>query len=446
MKIDVQSKAVLSSTHLKMSKTQSTLFFALLASAIGSCAQMHSADDLGDPLVTLTGSIEGDAPDGVVAEEVRVSLIWASLPQEMADCLDEAEGSDSIGACVGTNAFVPALTSRSVDITPVFPASFELPLHTLPSPDVLSGSSDALFSYGILVGFEDGNQNEKLDLVGPEATDSIDRVVASSMGTGSIDFVVYREGELSSLWKMFSGAGCPTELPVGFSVVHLDASSCVVANASDQTISLVFDDSGDVRNLICEPQVPPSTFPASAPPQGATVTCHSATALEFVPDPSRYCKHEVLYDLAGCDSSVCNEPEWDLRGNPPSWWPCSNETSDGFLLSDQPGALTDGGGDALFRITYVSGGATYALTALNIWVATSADGYTSLYAPEFFSHTDNDDDGVFSQGDELIAFEPAGLNLLGTDHEPQMAVRLMEDLGHDPINGIAEFLWNPDDI
>ena len=40
--------------------------------------------------------------------------------------------------------------------------------------------------------------------------------------------------------------------------------------------------------------------------------------------PQEPCKGLTHYTLVGCREGrlVCDAPDWDLRANPPSWWPC----------------------------------------------------------------------------------------------------------------------------
>ncbi len=431
-----------------IARAPSLLYGGLLASIAFSCTGIHSADDLGEPLIVFEGSIEGQAPVGLVTSTLQAALIWAEVPSTVGTCLEDAETAETVQSCLASNVFAPALASRSVDITPVFPAAFELPLYTLPGTEVLSGNGNARFGYGVLAVYDDGNQNRVLDLVPPEATDSIDTVIAASLREqqhGGIDFVVYREGELSPLWKMFSFAGCPEELPSGFSVVHISSSEgCVVGDATDRSLSLYFDDSEELRDLLCEPQVEPSSYPDSAPPQEVEFSCQGSSALEFVADPSRYCKQVVTFELAGCDHDpICAEPEWDLRPEPPTWWPCTGDISNGFQLTDSPGALTSAGGDALFKISNLSDDQTYDLSIIEIWVETEPSKVTSLYAPEFVTHVDNDEDGLLSIGDELLAFEPETLSILDDSNAGPLTVSLVRETGPSSVVTLAELIWNP---
>ena len=72
-------------------------------------------------------------------------------------------------ACTTPEDFRPVQASKSVSIEPTFPASFEVPLYLLPDLEVLSGGRKSLLGYGVLVVYEDGNRNMKLDLVPPGA-------------------------------------------------------------------------------------------------------------------------------------------------------------------------------------------------------------------------------------------------------------------------------------
>jgi hypothetical protein len=74
---------------------------------------------------------------------------------------------------------------------------------------------------------------------------------------------------------------------------------------------------------------PQTRLPALAPPPGSQVMCYGRDALSFIPsDPD--CNRKFSYELssdnipgyAGADSK---SQRWDLRDDPPSWWPCDKQ-------------------------------------------------------------------------------------------------------------------------
>ena len=95
---------------------------------------------------------------------------------------------------------------------------------------------------------------------------------------------------------------------------------------------------------------PQTHLPAFAPPEGSQVMCYGRDALSFVPnDPE--CKRKFTYELssdnipgyASGDTDAEHRPlRWDLRDDPPSWWPCDKQ---GKLIADtsykSPAKLAD---------------------------------------------------------------------------------------------------------
>ena len=261
---------------------RATVFVSFFFAA--ACGDIHSTGDLRDPLVILDAQVEGQLPQNISALLLRASLIWETQSQELLACLDRAETEDEVYDCTTPEDFQPVQASKSVAIEPTFPASFEVPLYLLPDLEVLSGERKSLLGYGVLVVYEDGNQNMELDLVSPGATASADTILASGIPTDANrrDLVVYREGELSPLWKLFEyhPYGCP-EPPQGFSILTRDfhaaeGYTCTVSPASEGTIPVHFEDSDDLRQLICEPQSDINTYPDPAqppPPAAGRAAC-----------------------------------------------------------------------------------------------------------------------------------------------------------------------------
>lgn len=434
-----------------MSRIGCTLL-SLVSLALSACGEgVHSGESFGEPLVTLRARIEGQAPSTATTGELSASMIWAAMPAEFEECMEAAIDEGEIMTCMEGNRFVPALATNSVPVQPVFPASFEIPLYTLPSPAVLSGSPGALFGYGILVVYDDGNTNGELDLVDSEATSSVDTVLGASAPTGQheIGFVVYREGALSPVWKMFSLFGCG-EPEQGFSVIRMvmdeaaGTLSCVVRRTNDTTLAVYFEDSEEMRSLVCEAAEEGSTYPAAEPPPGATVECYGPDFMRFASNPSAYCRHWQTYRLSGCfDPLDCSTPDWDLTASPPDWWPCGPMSSGGFTLIDDPSQPTSGS-ETLFTITYDSGDVAYSMDDMAIWVYTAPNHVQSLTVPWTLELIDNDSDGKLSVGDTLRAFETMGMSVFDESHAgTTFDVSLVQDKLNAPVRSLADFRWMP---
>lgn len=418
-----------------------------------SCGDIHYGDYHGKPLVILDAKVEGQLPENISALLLRASLIWETQTPELLECLDRADTEEKVYECTTPEDFQPVQASRSVAIEPTFPASFEVPLYLLPDLEMLSGQRDSLLGYGVLVVYEDGNQNMELDLVPPRATESVDTILASGIPTDANrrDLVVYREGELSPLWKLFAYPpyGCP-EPPQGFSILTreyhaAEGYSCTVRPAAEAVIPVHFEDSERQRQLICEPyfDIDTSTKPVEPPPPDREVTCHFHDTLEYIVDPSWYCKYKQFLELAGCEAYYgCVDPEWDYTDNPPAWWPCTGEADNGFSISDHADDLTPFA-DELFMINYDSGEDKYALNELEVWILVTRTEGLVLTHPHYVWFIDNDGDSLFSPGDQLEVFEPVLSSYFDTQHRGnkfkvilQHSLELLE-----PTETLAKLTW-----
>jgi hypothetical protein len=420
-----------------------------LVALTASCGDgVHSVSNLGEPLEILRARVEGRPGEGVPEQRLAASLLWEAFPQALIACLEQANGAEEVFACTTPQDFRSTLASNSTAYRLTSPSAFEVPLHTLPSPRVLSGQGSSLLGLGALVVYDDGNQNGALDLVAPEATGSADTILAASLsGDGKhTTFVLYREGALSSLWKLFETFDCP-EPGQGFSVLTMVEHSaaereCTVEPAGAARIDVFFDDSRRVRELICEPPPTVSTFPVQPPPAAREITCHFHDRLEFVIDPGSYCQHEQAYDLSGCDQVVgCTQPDWDLTGEPPDWWPCTGASDGGFSISDDQAILTSRS-DRLFSIHYDQGEETYPLDEIELWVRTGPMDILVFTHPGVIRFVDEDGDALFSPGDTLETFEPFGTDVFNHAHNDEHhKVSLEQSTDLVRVKTLAELTW-----
>ncbi|MBW1873336.1 MAG: hypothetical protein JRJ19_14795, partial [Deltaproteobacteria bacterium] len=412
---------------------------------------VHSASNLGDPIVTLNAEVEGQLPENISAAHLRASILWETLPDTLLECMHKAQNADEVFACTNTNEFRPAQSTRSVAIEPTFPASFEVPMYTLPGPEVLSGDPTALLGYGILVVYEDGNENNELDLVSFPEKVSADTILASGIPTGveKAIYVVYREGALSPLWKMFSIFGCG-EPDQGFSVVDLVADangvSCLVHPAQEAKISVLFEDSEGMRQLICEPYLDNDNYPPTDDPlpTDQEIYCHYSDSLEYLKDLESYCRVSQVYELAGCDNNFgCEVPDWDLRASPPDWWPCTGESDNGYTIEDAAAELTTNA-DELFSISFISGEKTFPMNEIEIWVFTAPNEALVFTRPKVIRLVDNDNDSLFSAGDKLELFEAPDTDKFNETHATtQFKLNLEHSINLSIIENLAELVWTP---
>jgi hypothetical protein len=283
----------------------------------------------GQPLATIQGKAQGQLPASSSATSPRAALVWLAAPSDAETCFASATDL-SFATCwfdlVLYGIADPAATSAvDVGLEAAFPASFSLPVFAAPPAAGLIGHEGQYLGIGEVAIYNDGNGNKQLDLVPFDASMPVDTALGLSEGHS---FVIYREGDLSPVWKAFAKDGCPTEPPQGFSIVtHAFESSNCTLSGLDAIIEVDLSDSGDTRDAICTRNPQPhflTSFEqpmATAPAGLANVTCTAdGAAFTFNPHPERYCwdQNIVSYYLADPTSAQ----SWDLRANPPAWWPC----------------------------------------------------------------------------------------------------------------------------
>ncbi|MBN2362214.1 MAG: hypothetical protein JXR83_22370 [Deltaproteobacteria bacterium] len=311
-----------------------------LAALVVACGDVRTASNPGDPIYIVNGQVQGSAlaaPRG----EYRAALQLISVGQsELADCFNSSQGLEALDCfALGSEARV---TAQDVAIEPVFPVAFEIPLYALPSGDALLDDAGAVLAFGYVLVYDDGNLNADLDPTDFSAAEAVDVVVGSSSFSSSgqtASYLIYREGTLHPLWSVFEQMyGCG-EVPPGFSVVTIDTRSgpvCTVATDAPVLVSLIDDPT--VRGLVCTGTPPwtptQSPYPAEPIPADAVVTCSDdGFELSYYREQGHYCDAALVqsYALEGCTTpGICMyhpsyEGYYDLRNDPPAWWPCPTE-------------------------------------------------------------------------------------------------------------------------
>lgn len=301
--------------------------------AVG-CGNVRSPENPGDPLYTLQVLTRGETPP-TVQGDARARLVWSFMGDgPLTDCLNQNPGSSGV-TCLG---LVPNVTESGADVPvqPGFPGTFQIPLHTLPPAPASSSGQTLAFARVVL--YDDRNANQVLDKVSFSDSAPIDVVLGTSVEwrEQSGTYLVFRSGALHPVWRVFEGLyGCPEPAP-GYSVVSIDATTGVKCTLSPtEPVTVTFGRAQD-RGEVCEgtPSWTPaaSSYPSSAPPSDAVVTCDADGAgLEFYREGGRYCDPVVRqrYALEGCVDSTkpcVHTPGYagyyDLRSAVPSWWPC----------------------------------------------------------------------------------------------------------------------------
>jgi hypothetical protein len=147
-----------------------TLTAASLALASG-CGSFAEEPGESRPLGELSGQL-GNRSTSAVPQHLGVALIWGGMEKRIVD---------------------------ELQVPPEFPASFTLEIdQPPPEENFLAGPpfpEGFRIAFGSVIGYEDVNQNGRLDLVDEEATSFIDRVVAENPDL----WVSYTEGSEEAL-------------------------------------------------------------------------------------------------------------------------------------------------------------------------------------------------------------------------------------------------------
>ena len=353
----------------------------ILLAALSGCGTLDGFGGEVTPLATIhlevTGDIETVREMGATGEELRIALVWGTqwLPEPL--CFVPPESADVaavvVAGCRNPLSFTPDRVATSVAVVPNVPADLEL--FSLPSADVMYGDVTARVAYGSLVLFDDRDHSSTLELArsrrlpaggfNPEDdNESKDIVYGASFisMTEPDQRLAFREGSFIET-GFYPRHGCSAPLPAfsiigagGFSLLDAvkatqdgtlpsePANSCSETKPEDLVVTIPLRPTIEVREASCEQRRLDSSVryrePPTDPPEleGRPAACAKipqlsgdsapATQTQFVVGtgtlPGELCKGITHYTLLGCDEGrlMCDAPEWDLRANPPSWWPC----------------------------------------------------------------------------------------------------------------------------
>ncbi|MFY0571158.1 hypothetical protein ACN28E_46020 [Archangium lansingense] len=144
------------------------LLLSLLLTLVG-CGGVVGPDHEGQPLVTLEGQMN-PTPDARIEGQVRLALVW--YPQWMA--------SEDTG---GTQDGPQEVVTEDVIYQGSFPANYRFHIYRPPPAEALAPLGNGLHgkgAFGILLAYQDGNGNAKLDTIATTGTPA-DRVIGSSL-------------------------------------------------------------------------------------------------------------------------------------------------------------------------------------------------------------------------------------------------------------------------
>lgn len=421
--------AAVASTESLMKRLVSSLFVVPLAVACGDGVQTPQ----GTPAAPLF-SVRAEARGTLTAEApIRAALAWTVTSPELIECLDgvEVEGvlsfsdetyledeqiAGALQRCL-TFSERAHVETASVPIEPEFPLALEIPVLALPDTALLSGDRAARLGIADVIVYEDQDEDGVFDETPRGAGAFADIVKGTSRALDESDtsesFIAYREGELSSVWKIFRAIyGCPDPAP-GFSTVTLSIDDdglpgCVI---DDRAVDVDLRD--DIAVLGCAPNgdsgEPIRADRADGIPVGAEARCENAGDgwfdVVYTTNPESVCPSTTTLALVGCDTSseaACRATFYDLAANPPSWWPCSfgNGTQRYIYQENAATALTSSP-DALFEFSYFEGLEVFPLelrVEMDLPDGSVADDFVIVV-------TDHDDNGVWNAGDRVSVSE-----------------------------------------
>jgi hypothetical protein len=288
-------------------KLAATALLSLTALACGSFS-----DDPGAPttLATIRGQV--NIPAAMAApSDFRVALVWSGVQYNIAS---------------------------ELPVVGEFPAQFQIEIHDLPPEDAFHSAEtepnypppgDLRVAYGAVLGYEDLNHNQRLDLVDENATEFIDRVVATNPDM----LVVFAEGSDEAFAEAARDLGLPS-LPRGFSLLRLVESTPEVSSPPEflpitASYDLAISDDPRMNEQMClitpesgsggsgglfhegRPEVYPS-------PTDPNLTCYEDGAWYTYTLTCR-----VVEDgLCRGSFEVCNFEAWTRPDPVPSDWPC----------------------------------------------------------------------------------------------------------------------------
>jgi hypothetical protein len=404
---------------------------------------------------------------GVDAGDLRAALAWNIYSDELLECLDAVEVDGPLDFASDNDALIAQqlqlcwsfsergrVETASVAIEPSFPASFTIPVDALPDPSLLSGRAGARLGIADLLVYSDDNGSGVFEETARGANAFADRVQGTSLPVGEEDvdgaWVIYREGELAPIFKIFEALyGCP-EPPLGFSTLLVqiaeddDSVSCTV---DDTPVPVALEASARVASLGCaaDPQSHQMTRPQDdegipADAAGVCVAVDGYYDLYITLTPDSVCPSFRLYTLAGCADTTsleaCRASSWSLLGDEPAWWPCKYSAGELAFFFEEPAIVGDGI-DTLFSISWFDGLGQIDVSALEVEIE-QIDGPVRIGAAGL-AHGDTDGNGVWNAGERVVVSEID--DTFNTSTAPgTYAVRLL-------VDGVAlesrEYFWQP---
>ncbi len=309
------------------------LWLCLLA--LGCGPGLHDLDIDTAPIATVTGRLELSverltALNAAPPTPLEATVVWAGPSQRSPLCDLYPEDPALLEACPASQTFVPGVAEPRVSVDPDT-GEFSIPIHFLPPTSATVGDSDSRLTYGSVMVLPEwagmGGFGGEGFIGSEQAPIFPSEVLAASFAGGPAEIrIAYREGELFDEHVFYPvPEGC-ADLPQGFSVLDIGAPdgegarSCSVSSQLD--VGLVVFTLEESQAFACTGSS--GTFvqaPVAGLPLEAGGTCYGTDVyVVFFPGE---CTTMNVWSLVGCfEDLTCEDPDWDMRDDPPAEWPC----------------------------------------------------------------------------------------------------------------------------
>jgi hypothetical protein len=383
-----------------------------------------------DPVVDPVFNVRGETRGALAADvtgTLRAALSWSVYSAELVECLDGVEvdglldfNDDADWLVAERLELCYAFSERgqretaSVSVAPDVD-SFTIPLGALPDDNLLTGADGARLGVASVMIYTDDNQSGAFEETPRGALAFSDTVHGTSLPVDEYatqaSWLVYRDGEVSPLWKLyraFYGCGDPAQ---GFSTMTVTIDNDL------GTVSCVLDDRpvavellADIEFLGCAADPERHTLHRAAAqdawPAGAEGICDNSNGfydLYVTEQANSVCPSFRVYTLEGCSDmsseQACISTYWSDFGNEPGWWPCAFETDVPALFVEETLHATDDNDAQLFAIRWYAGAGDLDLSRLSVVIETGNGNVTLDGAA--LSLVDNDQNGVLNAGDRV---------------------------------------------
>ena len=316
-----------------------------LATSVGCGPGLSPLPTPASALVTVTVGVQSYL-DQYPDRDLRATIAWGRPWENPAICYLSDSGEVQ-NACRDASLFIPGIAEELVPITNAVDGVLSLMLDHPPDASVAVGSDGNRVAYAGVVILDAELAATPVPeptppRVKPYAPHSIfAATVAASLVYATVPHqrVVFRHGSFDTNSTFYPiDLNLCGEPPVGFSVLtdeltpegrlcRITTSDEPVLPTADYTVASLralwrcTDIGQDPHRVFApEPEPAPDFVPAAH-------TCIGRDVLAQVEgsywDSGKDCPTITTRALVGCSRNLlCAEPEWDIRANPPAWWPC----------------------------------------------------------------------------------------------------------------------------